>query len=425
VAGTVCADTADEMSSTTIIQGDRRMKVTAGKHDERRGAALFVTMMVVFMISSLLATMATISMQRTHVVDRLADRIRATANAEAGASEAFSILAVDFSQRMNAAMFPEKSYGNGTYDATVTPVGSDMAVISCVGICGSVEVVVVLDIKDYGGGGGGGGEFPTFDTNAFGYAMICGSTFTFRGCGDITNGVEQQTKIHSNGAMSINGNAKTGVDISSSVSISIGNNKDIYGDVTSPILNYTPSKVDFFGGGPHVEAVPLVTIPDIDLTPYATWADANGEYIDGDWSMSGGEYTPNGGVLYVNGTVHISGHAVFNGSIIANGNVHFSGGNGGRLNPSEYGIGIASRDGNINITSSGILKGLFYAKTGSYDHTANGTVEGQVIANGYIDKGGNSDVVLFQQYIPTYPGDERGEGGDEGTPNIGVSAWQK
>ena len=58
-------------------------------------------------------------------------------------------------------------------------------------------------------------------------------------------------------------------------------------------------------------------------------------------------------------------------------------------------------------------------------HTANGTVQGQVIANGYIDKGGNSDVVLFQQYIPTYPGDEGGGEGGEGSVNIGVSAWQK
>ena len=70
------------------------------------------------------------------------------------------------------------------------------------------------------------------------------------------------------------------------------------------------------------------------------------------------------------------------------------------------------------ITSNSVI----YVKNGDYIHTANGLVEGQIIVKGDIRKGGNSDIIVYKQCIPTPP---------DGTPPsaagdvIGLSAWQR
>ena len=73
-------------------------------------------------------------------------------------------------------------------------------------------------------------------------------------------------------------------------------------------------------GSESEQAVPLVDIPDIDLTPYYNWANAHGEVRNG-FTMSGGTYTPNGGVLWVNGSVTLSSSYTFNVGEIAEGKV--------------------------------------------------------------------------------------------------------
>jgi cytoskeletal protein CcmA (bactofilin family) len=118
-------------------------------------------------------------------------------------------------------------------------------------------------------------------------------------------------------------------------------------------------------------------------------------------------YTPDGGVLWVYGDVHISG-GTFNGMIIATGNVHIS---GGTINAPEDGFAIASESGNIRIQTSGTISGLIYAKNGDYTQTANGRVEGQIIINGEISKGGNSDIVVYKKYMPVNPNGSGNNGG--------------
>jgi len=181
-----------------------------------------------------------------------------------------------------------------------------------------------------------------------------------------------------------------------------------------------PHKKANITDGTSQQSVPPVGIPDIDLTPYLAWAQQHGEVHNGGFSTSS-SYTPAGGVLWVNGDVTISSHAVINGSIIATGDIHVSG--AVNIDPTTTSFAMASRDGDITNTSSGRLNGLIYAKTGNYSQTANGELWGQLIINGTIKKGGNSDIINFVRSVPTPPG-----GPGSTTPTTAwpvVSAWQK
>jgi cytoskeletal protein CcmA (bactofilin family) len=234
-----------------------------------------------------------------------------------------------------------------------------------------------------------------FDTTAFDYAIVCGGDFDFRGCGSITSGAQ----LHANGEVDVNGSARANLDVSSSVKFLIGN-RTLDGSVTAPAFDIHKKAV--ITGEITMASVDEVAIPDIDLYPWYEVALENGEVHNGFSSSS--SCTPEGGVLWVNGDVQLSGGpgTTFTGMIIATGNVHIS----GQVNvvaPAD-GFAIASRDGDITITTSGTIDGLIYAKSGNYSQTANGNAQGQLIIKGNIRKGGSSDIVAFRKSIPTVPG---------------------
>ena len=383
------------------------------KGERRRGSAMFTVLGLIFLIGGLLAVLMNASLQRVFMARKLADRVRAQAYAEAGVHHAYSMIATNWAIRTNAAAFPETAYHLGSYDVTVVPVSAAVAAIQSIGNCGDSMVDVVLDIKNYGGGHAPGSSF---DMDAFEYAMISGDTLTFTGCGDIisTNG---DPRLHANNDMIISGDAHTGIDASSSTKITV-KNVTVDGDISAPILNVHGKAT--VTGDENTQTVPLVPIPDIDLTPYYNWANDNGEVKNG-FSMSGGTYTPVGGILWVNGSVTLSGHYTFNGSIIATDGIHLAG--QGDVKPTTCAFALVTRDGpEIKNQTTGTVEGLIYAKNGDYTHTANGRVEGQIIVQGDINKAGNSDVLVYKQSIPTPPGGTPPSGtGDL----VGVSAWQK
>lgn len=385
-----------------------RIPISIDDWKRRDGAVVFIVLGLILVVTLVLGTMTRAGVQRIFMARKLANRVRAQSYAEAGANEAFTIIEANWAAHTNMANFPLTAYGQGSYDVTVTAVTNNVALIRSIGVCRDTTVEVILDIKNYGDAGS------SWDLSAFDFAMVSGGSFDFGGCGNIssTNG---PIKLHSNNDMDISGNAQTDVSIESSTEISISNNNTVDGDVTAPSLDYNPSKVTITGT-PSEQAVPMVPIPDIDLTPYYNWANDNGEVHNG-FSLSGGTYTPAGGIIWVNGDVHISSHAVINGTIIATGDIDFGG--QADLTASDCGFALASRDGDIKNTSTGTIEGLIYAKTGGYEQTANGRIEGQVIVNGNIKKAGNSDVIVFKRIVPIPPG---------GAPSgeaVGVSAWQK
>ncbi|MGQ9663180.1 MAG: hypothetical protein ACUVWX_12700 [Kiritimatiellia bacterium] len=375
---------------------------------KRSGSALTTVVVIIASVTALAAVIATIGSQRVYTARLRANETRALAIAEAGANNAYSVLATNWAARTNPAAFPPTPYSDGMYAVRVQPVSNNYAIITSTGTCGRAVQWVMLDAVNYTEGTQG------TDDDAFNYAILCGGTFTFRGAGNISGG-DGRPRLHSNSSLDIRGSCGVNLDIQSSTKISIGNNITINGSVKAPVLDYRPSKVTITGGA-TVGPVPHVTIPDIDLTPYYNWALAHGEVKNG-FSLSGGTYNANGGIIWVNGDVHISGHAVVNGSIIATGHIHISG--QADINQTGFGFALASRDGSIQYTSSGTTRGLIYAKTGDFRQTANGRIEGQLIIKGTIYKGGCSDVVVFSKTVLTPP-----YGGDQGDI-VGISAWQR
>jgi cytoskeletal protein CcmA (bactofilin family) len=388
--------------------------------DGRRGTALYTVLVIIFVASSLAAVFSAASMQRIHMARMLGDTARAVAYAEAGVNRTYSALMTDWGKVTNASAseYQPTAFGQGAYDVCarhpVTTNGvtlTNMALIVSTGTCRRATESVILSVQYLGGPG----PWNTNWGDAFDYAILTEGTFYFRGCGNIsaTNG---SAKLHANRRLDIRGNCGVGLDIESSQLIDIGNNITINGAIESPTNRYTPSKVTITGGA-TTDTVPPKTVPDLNLDRYASWANQNTEYKPNGWSWSGGTYNANGGVIWVNGDVQLSGQSTINGTIIATGNIHVSG--NVNVNASIYGIALASRDQSIIYTSSGTTKGLIYVRLGGYTQTANGNVQGQIISKGAIDKGGNSDILVFTRYIPTLPP------GAESPSTLEVTAWQK
>ncbi|MCE9614982.1 MAG: hypothetical protein K8T26_11935 [Lentisphaerae bacterium] len=387
------------------------MQTSHRSSNRREGSALFTVMLIVLVIAALLGITCKASVQRVFTARKLADRVRALSIAEAGANKAYAILQNDFNARLDDTPFPLTSYAGGTYDVSVATVGVFVAVVSSEGHYGTADAQVVVDVKNYGASSNA-----VQNSSALNYSILCGGTFDFGGCGTISSS-NGAALLHSNGGLTIRGDAQVGLDIRSSTKITLSNGVDINGRVTSPTLSYNASKVTSTGGF-FQQAVPLVPIPDLDFTPFNAWAASHGEVKNGGWSLSGGTYNANGGVIWVNGDVQISSSTIVNGSIFATGSIKLAG--SAVINHGDSGIAIAARDGNIDYQTSGATYGMIYAKTGSFTQTSNGRMEGQMIIKGNINKGGASDEMLYVKTILTTPGVT-----SSASDLIGVSAWQK
>ena len=389
---------------------------------QKRGFALLSVLFIIAAISLMLGMLSQIGGQRAYTAKRLVDQVKSLAYAEAGIDYAYSILSVDFDQQNNPDAFllnpasggTQSEYGDGSFAISITPVDAKYVVITSVGQSGDATSTAEVLIDDENAGSGGSTPATDYSSmEGFNYAVLSGGTFNFRGCGTVTG-----SKMHSNSSIDIRGSAGSNLDITSSVKISTGK-VTVNGSLTAPVVD--PHQNATITGGTIEQYVSPIAIPDIDLTPYLAWAQQHGEVRNGFSTSS--SYTPAGGILWVNGDVTISGGpgTVINGSIIATGNIHVSG--HVQINPTSTVFGMASRDGDITNTSSGRINGLVYAKTGNYSQTANGELYGQLIVNGTIKKGGNSDIINYVRSVPTPPG-----GPGSSTPTTAwpvISAWQK
>ncbi len=402
------------------------------KHNEtRQGYALLTVLFIMTALALSLGMLVHIGQQRSFDARRLTNQTKALAYAEAGIDYAYAILSADFEQRNNPSAFSleggtegsgflsaklssiESGYGEGAFDLTLTSISNRYVVVNSVGQCGKETAMAEVLVEDIYAGSGGY-EAPNYaDMEGFNYAVLSGGVFDFKGCGEVLGSPD--AKLHSNSAIEINGSAQMEVNVSSSVEISVGNTV-VNGSVTAPELDI--HKKATITDGAATASVPPVSIPDIDLTPYFNWAKKHGEVYNGFSTTT--SYSPNGGILYVIGDVVISDHAVFNGSIIATGSIKISG--AAQIKPTIDSIAMATDSGNIENTSSGRITGLVYSKSGSYKQTANGELYGQLIVGGPIQKGGVSDIIVYQQSIPTPPGISS-VSPTKSLPLI--SAWQK
>lgn len=375
------------------------------EREETEGGFAYVAVLGIIMaLGAFLIVGVRAGMQRTFTARQLAYRVRAESIAEGGAGKAYAMLAENFDLVTNEAAFAVTDYAGGTYDVTVTPVGEDTAVIESVGTFQSMSATVVLDVRRH---------VTALDpdpANPFGYAILADGEISWTGCGTFA----EDSLVHANELFKQAGSGALDAFVSSSVEVTLkGNSGEIDGDVTAPRVSGKTSKVTGTITEGPVDAVP---IPSIDLVPYYNEALANGEVYDGDQSLSSA-FAPPGGVMWVNGDLHVSGPGDLTGSFIATGDIHLSG-SGGHNKVLGY-PAFVSRDGGIKISGSGTYEGLVYARIGDIEITGSGALNGSIICGGDFKKAGVSTIFTYVESMPVAPNEVQTDG------VLCVQAWQK
>lgn len=374
------------------------------RNHPRRGHAYLAVFGVILTVTAITVTGVKSGMQRAFTARRLSQTTRAQAIAEAGVSRAYVALAEDFEARSTPEAFPLTQYAGGTYDVDVWPVGDDMAAIRSIGTYQGIVETVILDVKEHQL------HRESDPENAYGYAILADEDISWTGCGVF----ERDSLIHANGIFKQAGCGELDANISSTVKITLkGKSGEIDGDAAAPVVKGKTSKVT---GTVSEIPVPRVAIPTIDLVPYYAEALANGQVYEGGLSLSHA-FAPPGGVVWINGDLHLSGSDDVTGCFIATGDIHLSG-SGGQVQVQDY-PAFLSRDGDIKISGSGEYEGLVYTRIGDIQITGSGTVRGSIISGGCFKKAGCSTIFTYVESVPIAPDEVVSEG------VLVVSAWQQ
>ena len=381
----------------------------------KTGSALLTTMGIVFLIAAVAAGMVAMGRQEVFSSIRLRDYVKAQMIAEAGVNDAYNELKTNWAARLDAAKFPLTSFDGGHYDATVFGVGSNTASITSTGLYGTATATVRADIQNIITTTTNGATIP--GVGPFGFAILSGGNVSWAGNSDMemmSNGF-----IHANGSYEANGVNTVRGNVESSVGISLIGAAAITGTAKAPVVEgaHVGSEIE----GP----VPVVPVPNIDLTPYYNAALANNQVFSGTKTISG-TVTPAGGIMWVNGNLIIQ-EGTFNGCFIATGTIEMKAAANDTtiaLNQVNNYPVLASRDGSILVKQAKLLTfdGLIYVKTGGFDKQGAGDVEarGSIIAAGNVSKVGEWSGFIYSDPTPAPPGGHPQYTADK----VVVTAWQ-
>lgn len=384
----------------------------------KNGSALLTVMGIVLLIAALAAGVVALGRQQVFSSVRLRDYVKAQMIAEAGVNDAYNLMKTNFTARPST-LPKEFECGigeTGTYNIVVNTVTNDINAASIIstGYYGTASAMVRADVKNYpiatinGAPVQGGG-------NPYGFAILSGGNLGWAGNSDMqmSNGF-----MHCNGNYSANGNNIVWGNVESCLGISL------VGGATIKGIGKAPSVSGGTIGTRITNNVPVVAIPDIDLTPYYNVALANGQVFQTGKVLSG-IVSPPGGVMWVNGTMSI-GNGTFTGSFIATGAIDMqtTGNNTITLNKVNRYPVLVSRDGSITIKQVKTLtfNGLIYVKTGSLDKQGNGEVmgTGAIIAAGNVSKNGGWSGLVYSDPTPVPPGGSMVNSSDKTV----ITAWQ-
>ena len=402
-----------------------RTNRTIQNQEQKHGAALMSLMLIMLMVAGTGAYMVNDAKQQAFAVTRVRDYLKAQAYAEGGANQAYSLLKTNFALRTNPANFPLTTYGDGTYDVTVTPIGTNKASITCIGVRGRSTVNVMVDIQNFAAGTGGGGSTSGVPpaVGIYTYAIASGGTLTMSGSGTLNVGAG---KIHGNGQFKMTGSKVVIGNISSSVKIWLTGSTMITGNAAAPVIDATGSAIT---GSKTIGPVPTITIPNFDATAFKNAAIANGTYYAGDFPDPGGsgDIAPPGGIVYAEGDIKISTSGRMIGCFIANGAIKITG-SGDQIQVNNYPAFVSLTKKNDQ-AGSGKVHGLLYSgKSGtlSFDRSGSGDVTGSIISKGNFDASGSWSAMAYENSTPVPPASGGGGGGTGSSGDrVGVIAWQK
>lgn len=379
----------------------------------RRGYALLTVLGVIFIIAIAAASMLTLSQTQSQLTRRTGDYMRAKMIAEAGANVAYNTIKTNFSLGADDDNFPLTVYAGGTYDATVSMIGSNLASIACNGTYGTATAQSKMDVLNR----------PVVTTNRpstpsrpWDCGLFCNGYVRLNGSSEVHG------SIHVNNYVDVNGTLFWGsstnpvyVEASGANGFKTSGGGTIYGTVRAPVIDFDGTITTR-----RVEPVPTMTLPLIDLAKYYAIAVSNGQVYSSTTISSQQMWGAiPGGVRWYNGTLLIknNGDVTYTGCVIATGGITIKG--GCRMTRSGTLPSLISRDSTIEFSGSQTTYGLIYAK-GDITFNGSGYHEGTVISGGNMVFSGSASIVIDYAYC---------EPGVLAPPNatvdrVYVMAWQ-
>lgn len=393
------------------------MKAIPVSDNRRRGSAMVTLMVVILLVSIAGAAMVGFAKQQAHAVTRVRDYLKAQAYAEAGANEAYNTIKTNFANAADPSQFPAMTFGDGTYDVTVTTVGSDQASIVAVGQCGTATITVKADVKNMlpGTPGSGGGTTPP--TDPWAYTWLVNGQMRMNGQSEFVGYLHANNDIDVNGASQW-GTATEPTYASASVGIRFSGPCTLYGAVQSPSISGS-----FSPGTVTVAPTPIVPIPSLDLTALYNIALANGQVVGSQTISANTLWNIPGGVKWVNGnlTVKSGKKLTWTGCIVATGSIDFK----GQLHATQFQDypTVIARDGSIVVKGQHDFTGLMYAG-GDIEFCGSGTFAGSIICGGNLRFNGSGERF---SYVDCRPGGAGGGGSTPGSTSdhVVITAWQQ
>ena len=371
----------------------------------KTGAAMFSVLLLVLVVTPLLTAILQSGVQKALMARRLGDQTRAMAIAEAGASEAYAILANDISKLDDPSAFPLRSYAGGTYDACVSRAGGPLLVVLCTGKFANAEERVLLDLHYEPAGS-------IAAKQAYECTILANGDITWTGDGEFLN----DGKVHTNAEFTQSGNGELDCDVYALTDIRLnGQAGGIYADVYSPIVSGKTNKIS---GDIYIEPVDVIELPDINLAPYIQHAIANGQAYSNGLTIATGDFNPPGGIVYVTGgDLKISTGGDVSACFISDGDIQLT----GQMTHTqvENYPAFVSWNGDLEISGGGSFEGLMYAVHGDAKVTGACELTGSLMCGGDLTKSGGGAVFSYASVIAEEPGG----GGKEQV--LALSAWQK
>ncbi len=453
--------------------GNRNPARQGVRLNEREGGAMITVVVVSAMVTLTLASLSSASYQRMRIMRNESNRAKALAIAEAGVSTTFGLLTAN-STLTEAA----DDFAGGSYTVDVTTPATDIRLITATGsyrgqTATAAATVAVTSVSEPGE------EIPDTILGPLGDVMlVAGGNLTLSGGINVNLG---QFGAHCNGNMTLSGGPSlTAKSVSAVGTLTCSGNPQLHLDsgsgrahgnglttlrgtinaahitsstringnwgTTTSAINMAPQVVwpNYFSPLPPVtiQAVPAIqplTLPELDAEAFRTFAQANTYYYEGNQTISRSWLTtdilrrtgvnvnnnetvvaPQGGVLYVNGTVSIASDMRIEGMVIATDTITIGG--AARLNNTTPYPGLVSINGNIVLgggASGPTLNGWIYAMNGSV--TAGGGASGcGIVAKQNITVTAGYAIGSFQGSPFLWPGRETG-GDDDDNGQSGAS----
>lgn len=357
----------------------------------KTGSALLITLLLITAITLTVGIVYDYSANQVYAARKNIDQLKAKSISESGLIISYNKLRDD----MSLVDHFDNSWANfdgGRYRSALYAIGNNRLVLHTTGEYNKASSDTRVDLRFYPSRqveiNGSSGNDNIYGPYVFNHVLYIGGNCTWRGCGTFSGGT-----VYVNGPIDLGGDAtwvrgnNVFLNVISSTRISTSGNADLICNLAiAPI--FSEKKNGGIVGDKITTAVTAPTIPTIELSPFYTTASMNGQVKTGSYTVVNG-YTPDGGILWCDGTLDFKGTAT--GCFIATAGMTLEA--GAKVTPlNTKWPTLYNKSGDINFTGQAETYGFVYAG-GDVKFTGGGAMNGgPVIIKGNLYKAGNSDM---------------------------------